>query len=88
MSPHALYLLPALAFAISGARAQSGTTTSLEPLSSKTFTWPNIPYQVTGDDGGPRGPQVGYNLCNSTTENQDSLCQVSNDACLSAQIPH
>jgi len=75
MSSHALYLLPALAFAISGVRAQAGTTTSLEPLASKTFTWPDIPYQVTGNDGGPRGPQVGYNECNSTTENQQSLCQ-------------
>ena len=68
--------------------AQSGASTALEPLASKHFTWPNIPYQVTGDDGGPRGPQVGYNLCNSTTENQDSLCQVSNDACFSTRIPH
>ncbi|KZT33858.1 hypothetical protein SISSUDRAFT_992597 [Sistotremastrum suecicum HHB10207 ss-3] len=58
-------------------RAQSGTTTSLEPLASKHFTWPNIPYQVTGDEGGIRGPQFGYNLCNSTTENQQSLCQTS-----------
>ena len=60
----------------SGANAQSGTTTSLEPLASKHFTWPNIPFQVTGDQGGERGPQFGYNLCNSTTQNQDSLCQV------------
>jgi len=55
--------------------AQSSTSTSLEPLASKMFTWPNIPYQVTGDNGGIRGPQFGYNECNSTTENQQSLCQ-------------
>jgi len=54
---------------------QSPTTTSLEPLASKHFTYPNIPFQVTGDNGGGRGPQFGYNLCNSTTEGPNSLCQ-------------
>lgn len=34
------------------------------------------PYQVDPYTGG-RGPQQGYNMCNSTTENQDSLCQTS-----------
>ena len=46
------------------------------PLTSKHFTWPDIPYQVTGDNGGGRGPQSGYNLCNSTTEGPNSMCQV------------
>ena len=32
------------------------------------------PYQVE-PYGGQRGNQVGYNKCNSTTENQDSYCQ-------------
>jgi len=69
-------LLPILTLAFSSlVDAQSGTTTSLEPLASKHFTWPNIPYQVTGDQGGIRGPQFGYNECNSTTQNQQSLCQ-------------
>ncbi|THH00280.1 hypothetical protein EW145_g7111 [Phellinidium pouzarii] len=76
MSQHTLLALFALAFA-HAVDAQSPTTTSLEPLASKTFTWPNIPYQVTGDQGGERGPQFGYNLCNSTTENQQSLCQTA-----------
>lgn len=59
--------------------AQSGASTALEPLASKHFTWPDIPFQVTGNQGGVRGPQSGFNLCNSTTENQQSLCQVSSD---------
>jgi len=74
MSRHTLLTLFAIAYA-GVANAQSATTTSLEPLSSKRFTWPNIPYQVTGNNGGIRGPQWGYNECNSTTENQQSLCQ-------------
>ncbi|KAI5122273.1 hypothetical protein M0805_002354 [Coniferiporia weirii] len=76
MSRHTLLSLFAIALAHS-ANAQDATTTSLEPLASKIYTWPNIPYQVTGDQGGERGPQFGYNLCNSTTENQQSLCQTS-----------
>lgn len=69
MSRHTLLSLFILAYTAS-INAQS-----LEPLASRHFTWPDIPYQVTGDQGGIRGPQFGYNLCNSTTENQDSLCQ-------------
>ena len=71
----ALFAISALALGASSVRAQ--TSTALEPLSSKHFTWPDIPYQVTGDQGGERGPQAGFNLCNSTTENQSSMCQVS-----------
>ncbi|KAH8118033.1 hypothetical protein DFH11DRAFT_1571992 [Phellopilus nigrolimitatus] len=74
MSQHTLFSLFALAYAVA-VKAQSSSTTSLEPLASKHFTYPDIPYQVTGDQGGIRGPQLGYNLCNSTTENQNSLCQ-------------
>lgn len=76
MSQHTLLSLFVIAFA-GHVRAQSASSTALEPLASKHFTWPNIPYQVTGDNGGIRGPQFGFNLCNSTTENQQSLCQVS-----------
>lgn len=44
------------------------------PLYQKRFPWPNLPYQAdTGN--GPRGTQQGYNLCNSTTQNQNSMCQ-------------
>lgn len=56
---------------------QDSTSTALEPLASKKFTWPDIPYQVTGDQGGERGPQAGYNICNSTTEGASSMCQTS-----------
>jgi len=35
------------------------------------------PYKVDTDQGLVRGTQVGYNICNSTTENQSSLCQTS-----------
>ncbi|KAF8624428.1 hypothetical protein AX17_007137 [Amanita inopinata Kibby_2008] len=46
------------------------------PLASKHFQYPNnIPYKVDTDTGLIRGTQFGYNQCNSTTENQNSLCQ-------------
>ncbi|KAF8629475.1 hypothetical protein AX15_003422 [Amanita polypyramis BW_CC] len=46
------------------------------PLASKHFSYPGgVPYQVDTDPGLIRGSQYGYNLCNSTTENQQSLCQ-------------
>lgn len=73
MSRHTLLSLSAILFAT---YADAQTTTALEPLSSKVVPFDAIPYQVTGDQGGPRGPQYGYNQCNSTTQNQDSLCQV------------
>ncbi|TFK98552.1 hypothetical protein BDV98DRAFT_512086 [Pterulicium gracile] len=46
------------------------------PHASKVFAWPTgIPYQADTEPELIRGPQSGYNLCNSTTEGQDSLCQ-------------
>jgi hypothetical protein len=77
----------ALVVAASAVNAQSSTTSALEPLSSKHFTYPDIPYQVSGTDAGPRGPQFGFNLCNSTTQNQESDCQTMfvnaiNDFCM------
>ncbi|KLO17171.1 hypothetical protein SCHPADRAFT_846825 [Schizopora paradoxa] len=69
-SQHTRFALVALACAALSVKGQ-------EALSSKRFTWPDIPYQVTGDDGGQRGPQAGFNLCNSTTENQQSECQTA-----------
>jgi hypothetical protein len=35
------------------------------------------PYQVDTDPQLIRGAQHGYNICNSTTETQESLCQTS-----------
>lgn len=58
--------------------AQGGTLTyaSDVPLASKVVPYNGIPYQVDPFNG-VRGAQSGYNLCNSTTENQNSLCQTS-----------
>jgi len=59
-----------------------------DPLVDKNFPYTAIPYQAdTHTDG--RGPQSGYNICNSTTENQQSMCQTGfinhlDDFCLFA----
>ncbi|KAG0151090.1 hypothetical protein CROQUDRAFT_651614 [Cronartium quercuum f. sp. fusiforme G11] len=46
------------------------------PLYTKKFIWPNLPEHAdTGD--GPRGTQQGYNRCNATTQNQNSMCQTT-----------
>ncbi|PVG04693.1 hypothetical protein CPB86DRAFT_831363 [Serendipita vermifera] len=46
------------------------------PLASQHFTYTALPYQADPNDG-ERGRQWGYNICNSTTENQESLCQTA-----------
>lgn len=48
-----------------------------KPLAEKRFNYTNLPYKVDTDQNTQRGPQLGYNQCNSTTENQNSLCQVA-----------
>ncbi|OCH86473.1 hypothetical protein OBBRIDRAFT_737958 [Obba rivulosa] len=77
MSPVALSALLALA-AVSRVRAQTtdvnGTPTVTTPLVDKTYAWGQQPYQVDPLDL-TRGPQQGYNICNSTTQNQNSMCQ-------------
>ncbi|EMD31526.1 hypothetical protein CERSUDRAFT_89048 [Gelatoporia subvermispora B] len=74
MSPVALSALLALA-AVSRVRAQTdGTPTATTPLVDKTYAWGQQPYQVDPLDL-TRGPQQGYNICNSTTQNQESMCQ-------------
>ncbi|KAG6334137.1 hypothetical protein ID866_4944 [Astraeus odoratus] len=46
------------------------------PLTDKQYAYPTgIPYQVDYNTAAIRGPQYGYNICNSTTQNQNSLCQ-------------
>ncbi|KAL0569257.1 hypothetical protein V5O48_012713 [Marasmius crinis-equi] len=73
MSPVALSALVAALF-VSGAVAQS--TFPATPLASKRFSYPTgVPYKADSDVGLIRGEQSGYNICNSTTENQNSLCQ-------------
>jgi len=64
-----LLALVALACAAVTVHAQT-----VEPLTSKSFTWGNLPYQVDPVATG-RGPQSGYNICNSTTAGQTSQCQ-------------
>ncbi|KAI0649575.1 hypothetical protein C8Q79DRAFT_903264 [Trametes meyenii] len=77
MSPVALSALIAFAAATSGVLAQDASSSAFVPLASKHFSYPDqIPYQADPDNG-VRGTQSGYNLCNSTTENQNSLCQTS-----------
>ncbi|EGN98627.1 hypothetical protein SERLA73DRAFT_181179 [Serpula lacrymans var. lacrymans S7.3] len=48
------------------------------PLVDKHYAYPSgIPYQVDYNTAAIRGPQTGYNICNSTTQNQQSECQTS-----------
>ncbi|KIM43617.1 hypothetical protein M413DRAFT_443541 [Hebeloma cylindrosporum] len=69
-----------LSLLVSSANSQgplpTGTVVAT-PLVSKHFSYPTgVPYQADTDIGG-RGPQLGYNLCNSSTQNPASLCQTS-----------
>ncbi|ORY92737.1 hypothetical protein BCR35DRAFT_7233 [Leucosporidium creatinivorum] len=57
------------------ARAASETTSPL-PLTQYTYAYADIPYKVNPYAVG-RGPQSGYNQCNSTTEGPDSQCQTA-----------
>ncbi|GAA5874555.1 hypothetical protein JCM3774_004647 [Rhodotorula dairenensis] len=64
-----------VASALAGtALAQSSA--AFTPLAAQRFDYNNLPYQADPNDG-IRGRQVGYNICNSTTENQESLCQTA-----------
>ncbi|KNZ56452.1 uncharacterized protein VP01_2400g7 [Puccinia sorghi] len=68
---------PAVPAAPSASAAPAGqsSTSGDVPLYQKRFPWPNLPYQAdTGN--GPRGTQQGYNRCNATTQNQDSMCEM------------
>jgi len=48
---------------------------STNPLVNKDIPFDKIPYQAMTDRDDPRGFQIGYNICNSTTETQSSMCQ-------------
>jgi len=77
MSRSALSLVVALAIASRTALAQIDPADP-NPLTDKIYAWPTgIPYQVDPVASAIRGPQSGYNICNSTTQNQDSLCQTA-----------
>jgi hypothetical protein len=56
--------------------AQSTTPVDTFTLASQTYTYTALPYQVDTSNG-ERGPQYGFNMCNSTTQNQNSLCQTA-----------
>jgi hypothetical protein len=79
MSPVALSsLLTIAALGVSLAGAQVTGTYPAVPLASKRYASPAaLPYKVDTDVGLVRGTQVGFNICNSTTENQKSLCQTA-----------
>ena len=49
------------------------------PLADQIYPTPdNLPYQLyNASDPFIRGPQSGFNQCNSTTETQDSKCQTA-----------
>lgn len=68
--------LLSLSTALLATLVDAQSSSALTPLASRVVPYTAIPYQVVGDQGGPRGPQFGYNECNSTTQNQNSLCQV------------
>ncbi|KAI0819304.1 hypothetical protein BC628DRAFT_1285628, partial [Trametes gibbosa] len=77
MSPVALSAFLAFAAATTRVLAQDPTSSAFVPLASKHFSYPDgIPYQADPDNG-VRGTQQGYNMCNSTTEGANSLCQTA-----------
>lgn len=49
--------------------------TGATPFASLRYDWNDLPYKADPDVGLLRGDQWGYNICNDTTENQQSLCQ-------------
>ncbi|KAG8994253.1 hypothetical protein FRB94_007282 [Tulasnella sp. JGI-2019a] len=68
------------AAAVATSKAATATTAAANAdstiLVDKTFTWGDLPYKVDTDPTG-RGPQSGYNICNSTTVGPDSQCQTA-----------
>ncbi|KAF8434200.1 hypothetical protein L210DRAFT_3411075 [Boletus edulis BED1] len=81
MSRSTLSLLIAVAIASKSAFAQPDPADPT-PLTAKTYAYPSglaciplLPYQVDPVTSAIRGPQTGYNICNSTTQNQESMCQ-------------
>ncbi|KAG2093771.1 hypothetical protein BD769DRAFT_1520144 [Suillus cothurnatus] len=77
MSPSALSSALLAVAAITFVHAQPDPADPT-PLVDKHYAYPSgIPYQVDYNTAAIRGPQVGYNICNSTTENQNSMCQTS-----------
>jgi len=93
MAPNTLSTLVAVASA-SIAMAQTTLQFPATPLIDLQYPKPtDAPYQVfPASTPYVRGPQTGYNICNSTTEGQTSMCQTSyfngiDDFCLWAPNP-
>ncbi|GAA6042270.1 hypothetical protein JCM8097_000607 [Rhodosporidiobolus ruineniae] len=59
-----------------GTLATAALSQSLVPLAAKRFDYYNLPDQADTDNL-ERGRQYGYNRCNETTQNQESLCQTA-----------
>ncbi|KAJ8521294.1 hypothetical protein ONZ45_g1968 [Pleurotus djamor] len=85
MFTHARFVALAIASAAFLVKAQTPAvdnpapigTFPVTPLAEKRFAYPDgIPYQADTEHL-IRGVQHGYNRCNSTTENQESLCQTA-----------
>ncbi|KAG0658039.1 hypothetical protein C6P46_006100 [Rhodotorula mucilaginosa] len=58
------------------AKAKRQASASPSPLTAYSFAYSDVPYQVNPYPVG-RGPQSGYNLCNSTTVGPNSQCQTA-----------
>ncbi|KAF8881370.1 hypothetical protein BD779DRAFT_1445631 [Infundibulicybe gibba] len=75
MSPVALSSVLLLLSSLVSAQQSTFPAT---PLASKHFASPtSLPEQVDTDSNLIRGGQHGFNICNSTTQNQQSNCQTS-----------
>jgi hypothetical protein len=84
MSPVALsFISLAILCATNAVNAQDApnpavSTFPATPLIDKHWASPtDLPYKVDTDTNLLRGPQTGYNICNSTTEGPNSQCQTS-----------
>jgi len=81
-APHAPFVTPAPSVTRRHNKRQETSTSALNwpatPLNQLSFPKPtDAPYQIYPATGPQyvRGPQVGFNICNSTTESQTSMCQ-------------
>jgi hypothetical protein len=87
MARHTLSYIVAFAYA-SYVTAQGLPTIAITPLASMNYAYSALPEQVVSVTY-IRGTQTGYNICNSTTQNQQSQCQTAiinniSDFCLFA----